>query len=212
MLQGGAIVDAGAQHDLAVELDAPLRQPVQVAQGVPREPVVHHLAPQLGVHGVHRHIDGADAHLQDAVHFPVVNVRERNVVAEQEREPVVIILKVEGFPHPLGQLVDKAEDTLVPAGALLVHQIGGKLQAQRGVLGLDQLQLIGLSPSCQAQAQLPLRLEKPVIQHVHNVVAIDAHKHIPRLDARPRGPAARLHAVDPHRHVPCLLFRPLLRR
>ena len=53
VLQGGAVVDAGAQHNLAVEVDAPLRQPVQVAQGVPGEPVVHHGAAQLGVHGVH---------------------------------------------------------------------------------------------------------------------------------------------------------------
>ena len=191
-------------------MDAPLRQPVQVAQGVPGEPVVHHGAAQLGVHGVHRHVDGADVHLEDAVHLPVVDVGQRDVVAKQEGEPVVVVFKVQRLPHAGGQLVDKAEYALVPAGALLVHKVRLKLQAQLGVLGLDQLHLVALPAPPQGEPQLPLGFEKAVVQHIDDFVAVDGHQHVPRLDAHPLGAAFFGYAVDCYSHLPCLLFRQLL--
>ena len=45
-------------------------------------------------------------------------------VAEQEREPLVVILKVERLPHTGRQLVNKAEHTVIGAAVLFVAQIG----------------------------------------------------------------------------------------
>ena len=198
--QGRTVVEAGAQDDLAVEPDAALCQAVQVAQGVPGEAVAHHLAAELRVHGVHRHVNGRDAHLQNAVDLPVVDIGEGDVVAEQEGEPVVVVLEIEGLPHAFGQLVDKAEHTLVPAGALPVHEVGLKFQAQAGVLGLGQVYGEGLSRPGEPDPQFLLCLEKAVVQHVHDLVAVEGHQHVPRLDAQPLGPAARLYPGDCYRH------------
>ena len=61
-LQGGAVIDAGAEDALAVDGNAPLRQLPQIVQLFPGKPVAHHLAAQLRVGGVHRHVDWADVH------------------------------------------------------------------------------------------------------------------------------------------------------
>lgn len=67
-------------------------------------------------------------HLDDTVNFVVGQVCQRDIVAEQEGELLVVILKIEWLPHTGRQLVNKAEHAVIGAAVLFVAQIGLKLQ------------------------------------------------------------------------------------
>ena len=49
---------------------------------------------ELGVRGVNGDIDGADAQVNDALSLPLCEIGEGDIVALEEAEPGVIILKV----------------------------------------------------------------------------------------------------------------------
>ena len=61
-------------------------------------------------------------------------MRGRQRVAEQKGEAVVVIFKIDALSHSGRVLVDKAEDAVVAAAALLIHKVGFKLQTQVIVL------------------------------------------------------------------------------
>ncbi len=75
-----------------------------------------HPYPQLGVGGVHRDVDRADVHLDDALNLVVLHVGHGDVVAIQKGKPLIIILKIKALAHTRGQLVDEAEHAVVGAG------------------------------------------------------------------------------------------------
>ena len=94
LLEFFTIVIPRHQHQLTVDVQPRLRKAIEVPQRIPGKAVVHHLAPQLRIGGVHRHVDGADVHLDDALQVVIGEVGQRNVVAEQEGQTAVVILKV----------------------------------------------------------------------------------------------------------------------
>ena len=49
-------------------------------------------------------------------------VCECNIVSEKEGKTGIVILKIQGFPHPLWHLVNETEDTFVMTGTILIHQ------------------------------------------------------------------------------------------
>ena len=183
------IVDAAAEDDLTAQGDARLGQSGQIIQHQPRPLVVHHLHPQLGVGGMHRDVDRRDMHLNDAVDVLVAEVGHGDEVAVEEGQAAVVVLEVEGLPHPLGELVDEAEDALVLAGVLLVHQRGLEVQTDIVVLPLADGDLKGLAVAGQLQPDLGSREEEAVVQHVGNLAAIDGYEDVPRDDAVALGAA-----------------------
>ena len=66
-------------------------------------------------------------------------VRQGDVVAEQEGQAAVVVLEVERLAQSRRELVDEAKHALVAAGALLIHEIGLEFQPQLLVLGLPDL-------------------------------------------------------------------------
>ena len=56
VVEHGAVVEAGAHHDLAVDLDAVVEQGPQPAQAGGPPAVAQHLGPHVGVGGVDRHV------------------------------------------------------------------------------------------------------------------------------------------------------------
>jgi len=49
---------------------------------------------ELGVRGVNGDIDGADAQVNDALSLPLREIGEGDVVALEEAEPGIVVLKV----------------------------------------------------------------------------------------------------------------------
>ena len=90
-------------------------------------------------------VDGADVHLDNTADLMLGQVGERDIIAEQKGQTAVVILEIQALAHPLGKLIDKAENALIAAGSLLIHQIGVKFQTQLLILGLTHLDRMHLT-------------------------------------------------------------------
>ena len=89
-----AVVHAGAQHDLRMNLYAGGHdglEHIHAALGV----AAHHTAADVGAYGVDRHVHGAHVTLDDVLHVLVGEVRERDKVALQKAQAVVVIANIE---------------------------------------------------------------------------------------------------------------------
>ena len=165
--------------------------------GPARPLVFQHHGPQLRVGGVDRDVDGRDAQVDDPLHLPVRHIGQGQIVAQQKGQPGVVVLKIQAGPHPRGHLVHKAEDAVVGAGAGPVHQIGLELQPQ--VLPLPLAQADGAGGAVllpQHQLQPGVIAEELIVQHVHDLVAVDVGQGLPHPQPRPVGRTSGVHRLD----------------
>ena len=137
-------------------------------------------------------------HRDDAVDLAVVDVRQRDVVAEQERKARVVVLEVQRFAHAGRKLVDEAENAFVAAGALLIHQIRLELEAERAVLRLDDLFFVDARAVrlFKDKRQVRVRLVKAEIEDVADRMAVDRDERIPFFHPGALRQAVRLHAEN----------------
>ena len=57
----------------------------------------------------------------DPLKFVIAHIGEGHIVSLKKTEPGIIVLEIQGFPHPRRHLVNKAENTLVAAGTVSIH-------------------------------------------------------------------------------------------
>ena len=96
-----AVVHAGAQNDLRVNLDAGGHdglEHVHAALGV----AAHHAAANVGAHGVDRHVHRTHVAIDNVLHVLVGKVRERDKVTLQKAQAVVVVANVERGATALG--------------------------------------------------------------------------------------------------------------
>ena len=99
------------------------------------------------------------------------------------------------------KLVNEAENALVPAGVLLVHEIGFKLQPQRFILPLsDGNGTLFPLRIPHRHRQTGIGLVKPVIQHIHDGVAVQGNKGLPCLDSGCIRRAVGVYLLDENCH------------
>ena len=127
-----AVVDAGAHDDLAVHLDAAVEQRREPPQAGRATTVAQQARPQIGVGGVHAHVERAELLGEHTLEVGLGEAGQRREVAVEERQAVVVVLEVEALPHALGQLVDEAERAVVVARAHAVEHRALELEAERG--------------------------------------------------------------------------------
>ena len=176
------VVEAGAADDLAVHDNAGLGKAAHDRHALPRPGVSQQLAAQLRVGSVDGDVDGADVQGNDTLNLPLGEIGQGDVIAQQEAEPGVIILKVHGGAHALGQLVNKAEDAAVGAGPGRIHQIALEVQPQVAALVFQHMDVV-LLPIRAAQQHIQLAVigEELIVQHVQYSVVIDGQHRVPRL-------------------------------
>jgi hypothetical protein len=98
-----AVVVAGTKHDLRVDLDLVVGQFAQLGQDGFRPFATQHLAAHVGIGGVNAHVERRQALLQNTRPLLLGDVGERDVVAVQETQPVVVVLDVQaGAANPSG--------------------------------------------------------------------------------------------------------------
>jgi Na+/proline symporter len=97
----------------------------------PAPGVLQHLAADLGVGGMDAHVQRREPLGHDPFEICLGEPRQRREVAVQERQPVVVVFQVEAAPHPLRELVDEAELTVVVAGPYPIEDRARHLDAQR---------------------------------------------------------------------------------
>src|SRR5262249_54711951 len=100
-------------------------QALDMLYDVARARSIHHPAPQFGIGGMHRDIERRQLLLVESLPVLLLQVRQGDKVAEEERVAIVIILDIQRSAHTmrqpwlrceaLGQSLDKAEDTFIGA-------------------------------------------------------------------------------------------------
>ena len=137
-LQLLAVVHAGAQHDLRMDLDAGGHdglEHIHAALGI----AAHHAAADIGAHGVDRHVHGAHVAVDDVLHVLVGEVCERDKVALQKAQAIVVITNVERGTAAFGQHGHKAEHAGVYAGTHTIED--GAVELQAPVLAREAVEL-----------------------------------------------------------------------
>ena len=177
------VVHAGTQHDLRVDLDAGGHdglEHVHAALGV----AAHHAATDVGAHGVDRHIHGAHVAFDDVLHVVVGEVGQRDKVALQKAQAVVVIADIERGAAALGQHRHKAEHAGVYAGTHAVEDRAIELKAP--VLSREAVELDG-GDAVVARVE-NLQLDGVVVglpephDHVGKLLAVDREHAHARLD------------------------------
>ena len=172
-LQLLAVVEALTQNDLPVHFNARLIEPVHLFQRLPCEPVVQHPAAQPGIGGLKGNVDGRHVVFDDALHILLRHIGERHIVALQKGKPGIVVLKIERGPHSRGHLVDKAEDALIGAGTVIVHQPIFKNDAQILLILLINFQQPFLPGwLCHQHLHIVILGQILIVEHVLNRLSV----------------------------------------
>ena len=178
-----AVVHAGAQHDLRVNLDAGGHdglEHIHAALGV----AAHHASADIGAHGVDRHVHGAHVVGDDVLHVLVGEVRERDEVALQKAQAIVIVADVERGAAAFGEHRHKAEHAGVHTGTHAVED--GAIELQAPVLAREAVELdegdgvVAWVENLEVDGII-VGLPKPY-DHVGELLAVDREHAHARLD------------------------------
>ena len=158
-----------------------------------------HLAPHVCRDGVDGDVHGLQATGDDAVHVLVGDVGERDEVALEKGQAVVVVAQRERGTRLLGKHRHEAEDAGVQAGADAVEEDVGELYAP--VLAGLALELTGGGGAVRGVKDLEvtpaaIRLPAPV-DDVPRLDAVDRHDPHAGLYAGVPGWASLLHAGHP---------------
>ena len=146
--------------------------------------VAQHFGAQFGIGGVHRNIQRRNLHADDAVGILVAQIGHGDIVAQQEGQTGIVVLKIQALAHALGQLIDEAEDAPVGTALLGIHQIGLELQTQILAFCLADLhRALCAVLALNLQRQLGVIGVKLVIQHIPDGSAADGQQGFPHLQA-----------------------------
>ena len=109
-----AVVLVGAQHDLGVDLNSAfenLLEGVEAALGV----LAHEAGAHVGAHCVQRHVERRQGVRDDTLDVVIGEVRERDEVALEKGQAVVVVAHVECAAHAAGKHLHEAEEAVVAA-------------------------------------------------------------------------------------------------
>ncbi|CDC73544.1 unknown [Candidatus Colimorpha enterica] len=166
--------------------------------------VAEHFAAQLRVCGMDGDIHRGHLHFDDARDIVFVHVGQGYVVAHQEGEAGVVVLEVKRLSHSRRELVDEAENALIAAGALFVHEKRIELKPDIVVSRLFYRYFQKLGAAVDEQAHPRFGDIIPVIEDVVYVLSVDTDKVISALYSRDIGGRARQDVFYKY-HFPFLL-------
>ena len=186
-----AVVDAGADDDLAPDLDAVVEQGAQPAQarGAPR--VAQHAGPQLRIGGVDADVQRRQTFRDDPFEVGLGEAGQRGEVPVQEAQPVVVVLEVQAAAQPLRQLVDEAELAVVVARPHAVEHGARHLGTERLAGRLAHVELQLQAAAVDLQADVGFVGPQAPLDHVAGDAAVDPHAPRRRPGARRRRLASR---------------------
>ena len=138
---------------------------------------------------MNRHVDGRDVHLYDAVNVLARHIGHGHVVSVKEGQARVVVLEVKGVAHTGWKLVDEAENALVSAGVLLVHQRSLKFEPDVVVLALGNDRVVSLTLPLDLDPNPFLGEIESVVENIPYFISVYRDEHVPRL--KPGAPTAR---------------------
>ena len=184
-----AVVQAGDDDHLAVELDAARGEPRQLLDDVGDARVVEQDLARLPRRGVDRDVERREAVLEDPRDVALLHVGERREVAVGERQPVVVVAHVERLPETLRESLDEAELALVGAAA---DRRRLELDAERLSLGtLDLVDDLLSVRQARLDDELVLGGEELPVEEVRERAAVHRQELRPGDDAHLVADASR---------------------
>ena len=115
-IEVNAVVEAGAEHDLPMHLNSGIRQPLDLRHKTVVFLDAEQSSPEFRLRRMHGNVKRRQALLNNAVEFSLIDVRQRQVIPEEERQSIILIFDVKRPPDILRILMDEAEHALVLAG------------------------------------------------------------------------------------------------
>jgi hypothetical protein len=122
-------------------------------------------------------------HADDAVNVGVSQIGQCDVVAMQEGQTGIVILKVKRLTKSLGILIDEAKYASVLAGVLFIHKRSFKIQTNIIIFAFFYAYPIFLAIAKKSQGHFPLSKIKAVVENVVYFIVIYMSKHVARYDA-----------------------------
>ena len=134
----------------------------------------------------------------DPVNVMIRHVGQCDIVSLQKAEPRVIVMKIQGIPHPRRHLINKAEDAAVFTGAVLIHQPALKFQPEilhgvffdlqfpilRFLIGKSQLkEFRGMLSLADHNGKDFLTDHIPVIKNILHLLPVHQKQAVARFDA-----------------------------
>ena len=155
------------------------------------------LLTNLRVDRVQRHVERREVLLGDPVDVGVAEVRERDEVALEEGQAVVIVAQVERAAKPLRQLRHEAERAAVAAGAHAIEHGFGEGEAPRLPGRSRQLEPVGVTAVPDYRERRRLVVCEPLpVDDVSQGLAVDFRHDIAREEARTLCGTARGNGAD----------------
>jgi hypothetical protein len=110
-----AVVPAGTEDDLGVDVDAALGEAAERVHDRGRALDAEHAQAKFRIGGVDGDVHRGELLFNDALEVFVLHVRRGDVVAVEEGHAEIAVLEVDAFAEALGVLVDEAKDAVVVA-------------------------------------------------------------------------------------------------
>ena len=146
---------------------------------------------------MYRDIDGRQLKRDDPVNIPVRHIGQRHIIPLQKGKPGIVILKVQSLSHPLGHLINKTENALVFAGAVLAHEPVLKRQPQILIIVFDlQLPLLPVAFLHHGHNRLAAYIVF-VIKDVLDLMSVYGQKPVSRLQPQLISDGPRIHRLYP---------------
>ena len=176
-LQLFSVVNSFTEYDLTIHRNAALIQPVHLLQRLSRKTVVKHLTPKFRIRRLKRYIDRLQMIPDNPVNIVITHIGKRHIIPLKERKSGIIIFKIQCFTHIFWHLIDKAEDTFIPAGTVLIHQSLFKLNPQIFLVFFLNLQFPLFSVRLlNKNGQIFLICKKMIIKNIFDLLIIDRKK------------------------------------
>ena len=104
-----------------------LIETVHFFQSLPGKSIVQHFASKIRVHRLKRNIHWFHMIIYNAINVMIRHVCQCDIISLQKRKPGIIIFKIKCITHTFWHLINKAENTFIMAGTIVIHQTIFKL-------------------------------------------------------------------------------------
>src|SRR3990172_80892 len=141
-------------------------------------------------------MEGAQPVLGQALPVCRDEVRERDEVAEEEGEAVVVVLDVQAGARLLWDAIDEAEEAAVVADTQLRKERLGELKPQRCLRGLLDAAAIRPPSALDLEHETRLGAGKTIVDDIAKRTAIDGHEAVAGPEAKSSGRAIWLYGGD----------------
>ena len=194
ILQLQSVVYPLAQNDLSIHGNPGIIQLLHLFQCLPCKTIVKHFTTKFRIHRLKRNIDRFQMVTDDPFYIMITHIGQCHIISLQKGKSGIVILKIKGISHPRRHLINKAEDTVVGTGPVIIHKPIFKLYSQIFLVLFLHFQLPDFPVSLlDLQHHVFFIHQITVIKYIFNRLSIHGNQGISLLDFQFHGDTSLLH-------------------